>query len=198
MNSSTYKGGNHPSSADIPDERVGEAPYVYSWHRFRPKMFKRTYWLKIRWNFIKDCNGVYRAIRRNNFFKLWMIEVYDRDFKEVTEAARARVAHEVDERVREGLELENRNSFVARYRFNIVAYYPAANLKGKDCHHLDINWSAIQAIRNKGYDVNPAWIYASDDRIENIQVMTPEEHREAHRFHCYDYTHDYRESGGCF
>lgn len=76
-----------------------------------------------------------------------------------------------------------RNKTVRIYRLNHMFTFPDSFVKGLDCHHISKDNSILRfRCRKEGITLGDEWFKASDDRILNQALITPEEHWFKHEF----------------
>ena len=143
------------------------------------------YVVLVRWKAEIDSRGVIRLIRLSGWHRSPEVGYYDRLEKQWLqgEARKEFVKNKLLPRFKRAFGIKKmKNLKLSRYRFNLACLYPDYILAGLDCHHKNIkNEKAFKLIREDlDKSLYQDWCEATDDRPQNIEVLTRAEHSRVH------------------
>lgn len=161
----------------------GETDYtVWSVHTWvRDNRFLPSYQVFIKYSFVKDVRGLYRATVKNIWKRSDRLVIYCQGrMLEGIELLQAK--QEIQSRLMRLLHYSTlRDKKITRYRFNYIASFPEGVLDDFDCHHESHDNINMRDICNElGAIVGDEWFTATDDRVDNLTRLPRLEHKFLH------------------
>lgn len=165
----------------------GNGP-VYTWSRHHlvlDDLFAAGYDLDIRWPLRADdgkkCSPDrtrYRAYRCGGWF-LGNGIIISQFGKQVDKETKKRVLAIIRERLEHATgHASILKTIIYRYVFQYCCTFPQATVTGYDIHHInERNQIAREQSKVYGNCVTDAWLKSTDDRICNLDKMTPADHK---------------------
>lgn len=143
-------------------------------------LFKKGFDIEADWTLGTNFKGVHRVHKSGGMNRLDFMRFY-RHGVLLTHSDRDECIRLVKARIKRNLGINFTHGYLFFSRFNYICTYPYKTLVGLDVHHIvaDNKYAKSQA-KKHGVILDNDWLRGTDDRIENMSALTPEQHCKIH------------------